>query len=340
MSWVAVGIGGASLVGSLGGAAISASQQPDEIGSHQLQAQFFDPNSDPLLAALSMSANTGLGYFDPNIYMQASPANQLLSNLGLTGQVDRRRFENFRASIGSLASGEPLLKVWEMLNDPSVTDTEIKDFMREHGIDKRAKADLDHLERLITSEGYGSLSEFIDAERAYRAKGDAIRAQYEPVAEQMRAGLLASQGRTANYLQNLPSLLTGEANPFVNQLQQEALAQSQKYGTNPHAFLETARSTALNRALALIGAEQALVGNQQSQALPIAGLRSQQQVTAGQIGAAQAQSLAQMLMFNNQQQAQQANQLGGAFSNALNGALATGLIGYDIAQGPAADTRR
>lgn len=323
-------IGLASLAVGAGGSIYGASQQPDEIGAHQLQSQFFDPTADPLLAMLSMNAGTGIGMYDPGFYRGASPAQQFLASLGATGQVDRRRMRLFNAAIAEgIADPESLLAVYATQRGGGTGKAK-----HELGVDPRGLRDLDKLEDLVISNGYGSLEEFFQEEQAYRAKQDEIRAQFEPVAEQMRQGILASQGRMAGYLQDLPNLLTGEANPFKTQLREQALAQAQKYGANPYAFLEQADATALSRALQLIGGEQAALAGPMGAAQSVAALRQQGGATSAQVGGAQAQMLAQLLMNNQATQANQAN----AWGNIGNTIGAYGLIGADMwgNRGPAA----
>lgn len=322
MSYVALGVGLAGVAASAGTSIYGASQQPDEIGAHQLQSQFYDPTADPLLAALSMNAMTGIGAYDPSIYRGASPGQQLLANLGATGQVDRRRMKLFQASLAEgINNFDNLMTAYNARATGGQEDAK-----HELGVDKKALKDLDKFEDLVLANGYGSLQEFFDEEQAYRARQTQINEQFQPVADQMRQAILASQSRTAGYIQNLPDLLTGGANPFMKQLEEQALAAAQKTGANPYNFLETARATAINRALQLIGGEASLVNGQQAAAQAVMAARQQGGATSAQIGAAQAQMMAQQLNANAALQAQQAN----AYANAGQSVGVLGLIGADM----------
>lgn len=317
------------------GGSIAANSQDEGVNTHDLPAQFFDPGSDPLLSALSLNAMTGVGAYDPTVLMNALPLQQLYAGLGASGMTNRRNMRYMQESGSRILSEEELAayrraqSLVGTINPDTITEKnpegrkytagEIEALTGFSGVNLKS---MDRLESLAINEGYDSLEDLAAQERAGRTRIDETGAQVSPIADAMRQGILSSQGRVAQYLQDLPNLLTGEANPFLDQYNAEALANAQKYGINAAPGLESARSNALQRALQLIGGEQAAVGAQQAMAQPIAGLRSQNQISAGQIGAAQAQALAQMLMFNSSGSTQQNQGLG-------NSLMALGLLGAD-----------
>jgi hypothetical protein len=316
--------------------------QPEGVNTHDLPAQSYDPLSDPLLSALSMNAMTGVGSFDPTVLMNALPLQQLYAGVSAGGMLDRRGFKYMQESGSRLLSEEDLANYRRAqslvgtINPDTITEKKPEgrkysnaEIFALTGYTGQNRKSMDRLETTAINEGYDSLEDLAAQERAGRARVDETGARVGPIADQVREGILASQGRLGQYLQDLPNLLTGEANPFKTQLREQALAQAQKYGANPYGFLETADATALNRALQLIGGEQSVVQAQQSAAQPIAALRSQNQISAGQIGAAQAQALAQILQGNAATQ----NAYGQNVNNTL-GIL--GLMGSDLFSG---DTR-
>lgn len=284
MSWVALGVGvlgaGASIYG--------ASQQPEGVKRHELPVNAFNPGADPLLAALTMNAGTGVGQFDPNVYRQASPVQQLLAQAQIGGTLNRRQFDQLRSALS--------IDPDDLAAISGMTTQDAKLYLQENGYSRQqSKNIMRGLERfggVVQSSGYGSIAELLEANQAYLGQIPALEEQFGPVAKAMREGILASQQRVGGYLKDLPNLLTGEANPFIDQLREETLAMAQRTGANPYNFLEQARSTALQRALQLIGGEQAAVGAQQGQALPIAQLRQAGGVSAAQIGSAQSNMLA------------------------------------------------
>jgi hypothetical protein len=323
----------------MGGAGY-ANSQSEGVNQHDLPASGYDPNADPLLSALSMNAMTGIGAYDPTVLMDSLPLQQLYAGVLSTGAMNRRRYQYLQDSgskafqEGGIESYREAVRLAGTIN-PDTIDPEFKPEGRPYtpqeiealtGFSSRDIKNMERLESLAIGQGYDSLDDLIAAERSGRADIDETGAQVSPVADAMRQGILSSQGRVAQYLQNLPNLLTGEANPFIDQLQQEALHMSQRTGTNPYGALEQARSTALQRALQLVAGEQSVVNTQQAMAQPVLGLRSQNQISAAQIGSAQAQMLAQVLQGNSAMDQQQNQYLASLL-------LAGGLMGGDALGG-------
>lgn len=318
MSYVAL-VGG---VVGIGTAAYGASQTPDGITQHSVPVTGYNPRSDPLLSALALNSGVGVGTFDPNTYMQASPIQQLISQATASGTYNQRQMRFLNAAF---ASNPDLIRQAETLKGP-----ERKAFLAENNISEKdfnaARRGLRIAEPIAQNAGYADVNALIGSNKAYLDKLPAIQAQFQPVADRMRAGTLASQDRIAGYLQNLPSLLTGEANPFVDELRREALHSAQKYGHNPYMGLEQARSQALMRALQLVQGEQAALGGQQQAALPIAQLSQSGAANAAGIGAGQAAMLGNALQSQQAAQANQAN----AWMNVGNQVAQMGLIGADM----------
>jgi hypothetical protein len=315
----------------MGGAGY-ANSQSEGVNQHDLPASGYDPLADPLLSALSMNAMTGVGAYDPTVLMNSLPLQQLYAGVLSTGATNRRRYQYYQDSgskafeeggIESFRQAQGLAGTLNEATGKPYTPQEIAELT---GFTSRDIKNMERLESLAIGQGYDSLDDLIAAERAGRTKIDETGAEVSPVADRMRQAILASQSRTAEYLQNLPNLLSGESNPFTNQLEQEALHMSQRTGTNPYGALEQARSTALQRALQLVAGEQSVVNTQQAMAQPVLGLRSQNQISAAQIGSAQAQMLAQVLQGNSAMDQQQNQYLASLL-------LAGGLMGGDALGG-------
>ena len=325
MTWAATGIGLGSLALGAGSSIYSASQAPKGTTQHSLPMSGYAPFADPLLSSLSMLSSTGVGGYSPTYYQQANPAAQILQAAQASGAVNRRQYRYLESALA--ANTEALEQASKITNKKAR-----KKFLKAHGLSKQAIKGYDLANRMAITQGYSSYGDLKQKNKQYLDQLQAVSEQYQPVSNQLREGLLASQGRVGEYLQELPNLLGGEDNPFIKRLREEALITAQKYGVNPYNYLEEARSTALNRALQLIAGEQAVVGNQQQAALPIAQLRQQGGATAAQIGAQQAQTLASVLQGNTQYDLARAQQFG-QLGNQLAG---LGLIGSDMLRGPAA----
>lgn len=315
-------------VGSLASAGLSAygaANAPEGVAAHDIPVSGYRPGADPLLSALSMQGMLGMGAFDPNVYSQASPVQQLLSQIQGAGQLSQRDFREFQSALG--------IKPEDYEAISTLGRKEAKAYLKSKGYTGKVARDMmrgvDRADQIVGGHGYGTLGELLKANQTYLAKIPELQAQYQPVADRMRAAQIASTDRTAGYLQNLPNLLTGDANPFVDELRREALHSAQKYGHNPYMGLEQARSQALQRALQLIQGEQAVMSGQQQLALPAAQLRQQGGATAANVGAGQAAMLGNALQS---QQAAQANQAA-MWSNAGNAIGQSGLILGDMMGG-------
>jgi hypothetical protein len=338
--------------GIAGGASFynNEQQQPEIPRQHDTPAFGYQPEADPMMAIMSMNMMSGLGGYDPNIYRQASPVNQLIAGLIRDGRLDQRDLKYLERSAVAGMDDLETLRAARAARNTGVSNQKgegglsYKDIEEQYGIHKSQLKMLEAMERAAIIGGYQNLDELFAEEEAYRAKEGEMRAQYEPVAEKVRQGLLASQGRVGEYLQNLPNLLSGGANPFTDQLREQAMFQAQRTGANPYSALEQADATALQRALGLISGEQAVYGQQHNQAMPIMALRANQGSTAAQIGAAQAQALADMLKFEfgaeayvQQATAAALNQSAGYFGGGAESLSGLGSLGGGGGQrGPAA----
>ena len=317
--YLALGSAAVGLLGA-GGSIYSANQAGQGSSIYKTPVSGYNPLSDPLLSALSLNALSGVGSFDPNVYRQASPSAQILSMAQSAGNLNQRQYRYLQDALAA----DPAI----MQQAAGLSGKARNKFLKSHGISKQAAKGYELANRYAVLGGYGSYADMVSEQQDYLSRLQGIQEQYQPTADALRKGILASQTRTGEYLQNLPSLLTGEQNPFIDDLREEALMTAQKYGVNPYNLLEDARSTAMQRVLQLIGAEQQVVGTQQQGGLNVAALRSGQQASAAQIGASQAQMLAQALGLNanlasqsNLAQAQIFGELGGlGFQGALIGA--------------------
>jgi len=337
MSWVAlgVGLGGAAL--SAGGQAYAAGQAPEGVARHSLPATGFMPQADPLLSALSNLGLAGIGQYDPNISRQAGPLQQLQAQALQSGMLNQRQFKLLQQASAADPSllkgleGLPAYTTDEKGRQVPTGGKERIDYLISKGIPKKdaikIARGLPILQRQAGAQGYtGGLTELFGQADQARQQAAQQAEQFRPVAEAQQQAQLAQQMRLAGYIQNLPNLLTGEANPFIDELRNEALVSAQKYGYNPYAGLENARSQALQRALQLVSAEQAVGQQQQQPALAAAQLRQGGGATAAQLGAGQAQMLAQALASQQQAQAAQSQQWG-QLGNTLG---QFGLIGADM----------
>ena len=346
----------AGLVVGGGLSAYGASQQPSGPQAHEAGYAGFMPQADPLLSALTQQSLLGLGTVDPNVARQALPTQQLLATAAQSGQYSRRQYRYLQAALGLppdvLAGAEGL------------TGKALKKYLKSKGASKQASKGMPLAITAAQAAGYGKFSDILRAQEQQAARDAALQQRVAPVAQQVQQGILASQARSGQYLQELPSLLggppvaetspqvdmaflTGSQNPFIRQLTQDALITAQRYGVNPYNYLEQARSTALQRALALVNAEQAARAGQTAESLNVAQLRQQGGATAAQLGGAQAQMLANIQAQQLAAQQNQAQAWGELGSNLA----AYGLIGADLReralqrqaeatrQGPAAEPR-
>ena len=212
-----------------------------------------------------------------------------------------------------------------------------KAFLIKKGIDKKIATKIvrgfPELQRQATAQGYQSLGALFDAQVAARQQNAAQAEAYKPIAAAQQAAQLAQQQRLAGYIQNLPNLLTGEANPFVEQLRNEALVSAQKYGYNPYGGLQNAKTQALQQALQLISAEQAVGQNQLAPLAQGAALRQGAGATAAQLGGAQAGLLANALANQQAAETQRNAAMTQAFGNLGNTVGQFGLIGSSYAGG-------
>src|SRR3990172_2712501 len=319
MTWGLIIGGSAAALGGVGSALI-AKDSGGGSSIYKTPVSGYNPLSDSLLSALSLNALSGVGSFDPNVYRQASPSAQILAQAQAAGNLNQRQYRYLQEALAA----DPSL----MQQAAGLSGKARNKFLKSHGISKQAAKGYDLANRYAVLGGYGSYADMLTEQQDYLSRLQGIQEQYQPTADVLRKGILSSQTRTGEYLQNLPSLLTGDKNPFIDDLREEALMTAQKYGVNPYNLLEDARSTAMQRVLQLIGAEQQVVGTQQQGGLNVAALRSGQQASAAQIGASQAQALAQALGLqaqlasqSNLAQAQIFGELGGlGFQGALIGA--------------------
>jgi hypothetical protein len=302
------------------------------VGAHNLTAFGQTPGADPLIAALSDTSLLGLGRTDPGITKQSLALQQLLANTLQSGVLNKRQHRLMTSAAGT---DPAILQELQAMGAAKKKDKVA--FLKSKGMSgkeaNKVIKGLPVLERQLVTSGYSSLDELFQSQEAQAAQAAELAERYRPVAERVQAGQLASQGRIGDYLKDLPNLLTGEANPFTERLREQAMAASQKYGTNPHAFLEQADAVALQRALQLISGEQAVAGQPHAQAMQVAQLRQQGNTSAAQLGAAQAQQLAQAQFFNAQQQQQYDQQVAAGIQGLGSNLMGAGLIGYDITGG-------
>lgn len=296
----------ASAAGPIAGGLI-ASRAP---GSSATRRKNIDPVLDPLLSSLSTEALLGLGSTAglPSILEQGSPMSQLVNEIMRTDQLNDKQK---RRAVTALRHFETL--GLDPFDDSLLTQTDAEGKPLIPGNIRKIRGELNRAIRTVGFAGFNDWQGLTQAENAYQQRAQAFQAQMAPIAQQTQMNRILAQaglaqtGATA--AQDL-SALAGEFEPQIAQQFQDErnrILQAANAGRyNPGAALGrlgetqalTQRTSALDRALQLLGGRQTLITNAlapaQQLAQSVSGQRQGAALTVAGIGAAQQQAQQQL----------------------------------------------